>query len=122
MIKDDFLIATGPRRSGKTTELIKEVCKINREAGRNVAVIICLSHADAHLIAAQADELGFPDMPYPITIAELRKTIDGKKSFYKYGFVNDLDRIAQELINPLRLQLRGFSFTLPNKESDNGLE
>lgn len=117
MLKDDFLIAAGPRRSGKTTELIKEVCKINHEAGRNVAVIICCNHAEAHHIASQADELGFPDMPYPITVKEIRQA-SGHGSFYKYAFVNDLDRIAQDLISPLCLQLRGFCYTFPNKEGE----
>lgn len=121
MIKDDFLIAAGPRCSGKTTALIKEVCKINREKGRNTAVIVCWSRAEAHHIASQADEMGFPDMPYPITVEEIRCGSGRVRgSFYKYAFVNDLDRIAQALISPLCLQLRGFSYTLPNKEAENG--
>lgn len=117
---DDFIIAAGPRHSGKTTELIKEVCRINRESGRNVAVIICWSHADAHCIARQADELGFPEMPYPITVAELRYNgcSRARGSFYKYGFVNDLDRIAQSLISPLCLQLRGFTYTIPESREE----
>lgn len=120
---DDLLIAAGPRRSGKTTELIKEVCKINQEKGRNVAVIICWTHAEAHNIASQADKLGFTDMPYPITIEEIRRGDGrGRGCFYKYAYVNDLDRIAQALINPMCLQLRGFSFTLPNKEAANGTD
>lgn len=124
MTKPDFLIATGPRRSGKTTELIKAVCKINREEGRNVAVIICWSHADARNIASKADDLGFHDMPFPITVKEILQAsgYDGRGSFYKYAFFDDLDRIAQALISRLRLQLRGFNYTWPSKESDNGLE
>lgn len=119
MTKDDFLIAAGPRCSGKTTELIKKVCEINRTEGRNVAVIICWTHAEAHHIASQADELGFRDMPYPITVEEIRYGSGHVRGcFYKYAFVNDLDRIAQALISPLCLQLRGFSYTLPNKEGE----
>ena len=117
---NDFLIAAGPRRSGKTTEIIKEVCKINREAGRNVAVIICLGSADAHSIFAQANALGFSDMPYPITITEILCDYGrGWGHHYKYGFVNDLDRIAQDLISPLCLHLRGFCFTLPEQRKED---
>lgn len=119
-MNDDFLIAAGPRHSGKTTELIKKVCKINRTEGRNVAVIVCWSRAEAHHIASQAADLGFHDMPYPISVEEIRcGSGHGRGSFYKYAFVNDLDRIAQALISPLCLQLRGFSYTLPNKEVEN---
>lgn len=116
MIKDDFIIATGSRRSGKTTELIKHVCKINSENGQNVAVIICSNHRDACLISKQADEMGYVDMPFPITINEII-TGNMKGSFYKLGFVNDIDRVLQSLMMPL--ELRGFTYTLPNKEADN---
>lgn len=116
MIEDDFIIATGPRRSGKTTELIKHVCKINSENGRNVAVIICSTHAEAYFISKQAAEMGYEDMPFPITIGYAR-TGNMKGSFYKLGFVNDIDRVLQSLIMPL--ELRGFTYTLPNKEEEH---
>ena len=115
MIKDDFIIATGPRRSGKTTELIKHVCKINRENGRNVAVIICSNHAEACFISKQAAEMGYEDMPFPILINAITSG-HMKGSIYKLGFVNDIDRVLQNLIMPL--ELRGFTYTLPNKEAE----
>ena len=106
-MNDDFLIAAGPRHSGKTTELIKKVCKINRTEGRNVAVIVCWSRAEAHHIASQAADLGFHDMPYPISVEEIRcGSGHGRGSFYKYAFEgfeiyppsldNAINRIAEE--------------------------
>lgn len=117
--KADFFIATGPRQCGKTTELIKHVCRINSENGRNVAVIICSSQAEACIISRQASEMGYMDMPFPIPINALiayARSGHLKSSFYKLGFVNDIDRVLQSLIMPL--ELRGFTYTLPTKEKE----
>lgn len=119
MIKDDFLIVAGPRRSGKTTELINHVRRINNENGGNVAVIICSNHAEAHFISEQADKMGYKDMPFPIPINALigyARSGHMKGSFYKVGFVDEIDRVLQSLIAPL--ELRGFTYTLPNKEGE----
>lgn len=119
MEKGDFIIATGPKRCGKTTELIKHVCKINGENGRNVAVIICSTQAEACIISRQASEMGYLDMPFPIPINALicyARSGHLKSSFYKLGFVNDIDRVLQSIIMPL--ELRGFTYTLPTKETE----
>lgn len=65
-----------PRRSGKTTEIIKI-------ADKNNSSIVCLNLAECRRVARQAEDMGL-SIPFPITIDEF---ISG--SFFSRG-INSL--------------------------------
>ena len=86
----------GPRQSGRTTKLIN-LCKLMNETyGGNYAVILAKDHEDALRIRKMADGMGYPDMPFPVTLGEV-VTLKGH-SYYKKLLIDDLDILIQRIV------------------------
>ena len=99
----------GGRHSGKTTELIKACQKTNEEAGYNCAVIVTGTKRDAQNIYKMAQDMGYKDMPFPVSLEEL-KSRNSTGTAYKNVYVDELDYIASHLLNPLNLE--GFTLNI----------
>ena len=97
------------RGGGKTTQLIELCHRLNHESNHNFTVILAKSMDDAGRIYAYARQLGYSDIPYPITLNELEHgRLAG--SMYTDVLIDDLDYFAQHVIGP-RCILVGYSIT-----------
>ena len=96
-----MIILSGGRRTGKTTELIRQCKKLNDEQGINDTIIITRDNKTAEMIYALARELGCGDIPYPIPIDTLMRN---RPTHYRKVLINDLDAVMQTLIAPLEVQ------------------
>lgn len=81
-------ILFGERRSGRTTELIKQAVKEN-------AYILVYDHARAHFIRKLATELGYPSLLFPITFQELMHSRN--TGFVTKLLIDDADEILESL-------------------------
>lgn len=97
------------RGGGKTTQLIELCHRINHESNHNFTVILAKDMEDAKRIYAYARQLGYSDIPYPITPNELEHgRLAG--SMYTDVLIDDLDYFAQRMLGP-RYRLAGYSIT-----------
>ena len=81
-------ILFGERRSGRTTELIKQAVKEN-------AYILVYDRARAHFVRKLATELGYPELLFPITFQELMNSRN--TGFVKKLLIDDADDILESL-------------------------
>lgn len=101
-----YKVIYGGRQSGKTTKLIKLCQKMNKEHGKNDTVILVKSHNDAKRIKQMADDLGYPDMPFPVILEEIWHK---HTTHYEKILADDMDAIFQHILGSW--ELVGYSIT-----------
>lgn len=110
-----MIIETGGRGSGKTTRLILHCMELNKKAQANNTVILTRDHDTARQIKRRATELGYPNMPLPVTPSE----IFGKPTtWYKRVLVDDMDDMMQQVLG--QWELVGYSVSLDLKDFSYG--
>jgi len=93
-------VIMGSRGSGKTVRAIKLCQQMNEEAGRNNTIIVVRDHNAAHNVKQMADDLGYPDMPFPCTIDEVFRK---PTTWYKKIIIDDMDALMQQMLSPWEL-------------------
>ena len=106
-------VVYGGRQSGKTVKLIKLCQQLNKEHGKNDTVIVVKSREDARRVSAMADELGYPDMPFPVILDDIRKC---RPTYYKKLLIDDMDIIMQRLLSPW--EISGYSINYWESEEN----
>ena len=101
-------IIMGSRGSGKTVRTIKLCQQLNKEAGHNVTVIVVRDHPTACSVKKLAEDLGYPDMPFPCTFDEI---FHKPATWYKKILIDDLDALIQQMAFPW--EVAGYSITYP---------
>lgn len=94
----------GARRTGRTTELIKLCKKMNEEHGINDTFIIVADMNRARCVYAEALNLGYDQMPYPVPAAHVPHKAG---SYYRYALVDDAEAVLQALLGG-RVELTGY--------------
>ena len=84
----------GGRHTGKTTELIKK-------SAETQTYILVTNRKRQDMLWKQAREMGITDMPYPITLDDIKRTGNCRGSFIRKILADDLDDIVKELFSPL---------------------
>lgn len=90
----------GPRQSGKTSKLIN-LCKMHNDTyGSNHTVIMAKNRLDAFRIADMAHEIGYSNMPFPVTYDEIKDT---PPTHYKEILIDDMDVFVQNILRTWKL-------------------
>lgn len=101
-------IIIGGRRSGKTYQCIKLCQKLNKKYGKNDTVILAPNKNMARFIYDMALEMGYSDMPYPITPD---KRIDDmfRGSQYRGVIIDQMEMVMANILGSCALE--GYSVT-----------
>lgn len=110
-----MIIEAGERGSGKTTRLILHCMELNKKAQANNTVILVRDHDTARRIKRWAIELGYPNMPLPVTLSEI---LGKPTTWYKRVLVDDMEDIMQQVLG--QWELVGYSVSLDLKDSSYG--
>lgn len=110
-----MIIEAGGRGSGKTTRLILHCIELNKKAQANNTVILTRDHYTARRIKQWATELGYPNMPLPVTPSEI---LGKPTTWYRRILVDDMDDIMQQVLG--QWELVGYSVSLDLKDSSYG--
>lgn len=85
------------RQQGKTAELIKRSAKTG-------AYIVVPSRNHALNVVRQAQEMGYENMPFPITIEEVIR-YGFRGTYIKKVLVDDVDLIIQQLLGMVECEI-----------------
>jgi len=96
------------RQQGKTAELIKW-------SAENQTYIVVANRNAAQNVARQAQEMGYENMPFPITIEEVVR-YGFRGTYIKKVLVDDVDLIIQQLLGMVECEIMTLNKTDGEKQ------